>query len=354
MFLSVIIPVYNAEKYLPECLDSLTSQDFPDAEYEIICVNDGSKDQSSSVIRNYGDAHPQVSIVLIEQSNQGVSVARNTGIEHARGEYLWFVDADDFVDGESFARLFQIVRKSMPDKVSFAHYEVQNTLTEDEAELKSKHMLSGNATPAGTNIWESVFKREVVLAHNVRFREGISYSEDTLFCYEFDQAASSAETTEEILYFYRRNAASVTRLFDEAANRRRVHSCYKVAKVILGYLKRKRNGIADVNTDEAAQILIGDVRRVLINTAKLAGKERREILSELRKLGLFPYFPYKNRLNVRPTKDDLPTAYKGRLGIVRDVLNFYCVTRLGFFLLRIYNYLYLNANKLRFRKHRLG
>ena len=94
---SVIIPVYNVEKYLPKCLESVTAQTY--ANLEIICVNDGSPDNSSAILEEY--AKKDGRIIIINQENTGLSGARNTGIRAASGEYIVFVDSDDWIDAET-------------------------------------------------------------------------------------------------------------------------------------------------------------------------------------------------------------------------------------------------------------
>jgi len=95
MFLSFIVPVYNAEIYLPDCLNSLLRQDIPHSDYEIICINDGSKDKSLAVMQDYQARFPNIQI--IDKENGGVTTARNAGLAAAMGDYIWFVDSDDFI-----------------------------------------------------------------------------------------------------------------------------------------------------------------------------------------------------------------------------------------------------------------
>lgn len=95
MFLSFIVPVYNTEKYLAECLDSLLEQDIPYEEYEIICVNDGSTDGSLDILRRYAEAHSNV--IVVDKENGGVASARNAGLDAACGDYIWFFDSDDII-----------------------------------------------------------------------------------------------------------------------------------------------------------------------------------------------------------------------------------------------------------------
>uniref|UniRef100_UPI0030DB473E glycosyltransferase family 2 protein n=1 Tax=uncultured Imperialibacter sp. TaxID=1672639 RepID=UPI0030DB473E len=103
MKLSIIVPVYNVEEYLERCVRSLEDQDIPRSDYEIIVVNDGSPDNSKEVVERL--QRELSNIILINQENQGVSMARNAGIDRASGEYLVVVDPDDYVAPNSFASI---------------------------------------------------------------------------------------------------------------------------------------------------------------------------------------------------------------------------------------------------------
>lgn len=108
---SVIVPVYNVEKYLKRCLDSLIGQTLNDI--DIICINDGSKDSSLQILEEY--AQKDSRIVIYNQENSGLSVARNTGLEHASGEYIGFVDSDDWVDLDFYEKLYNSAKKNDAD-----------------------------------------------------------------------------------------------------------------------------------------------------------------------------------------------------------------------------------------------
>ena len=107
MKISIIVPVYNVEKYLERCLDSLINQTLKDI--EIICINDGSTDNSSEILKEY--AKKDSRIIIINQNNQGISVARNNGMNKAKGKYIGFVDSDDWVDLDFFEKLYKAAEK---------------------------------------------------------------------------------------------------------------------------------------------------------------------------------------------------------------------------------------------------
>ena len=95
MKLSIVVPLYNKEKYIERCLDSLLAQDLPSSEYEIIVVDDGSTDSSYSIASDYSEKH--LNIKLFNQKNQGAGAARNKGLDLASGDYVYFLDADDYI-----------------------------------------------------------------------------------------------------------------------------------------------------------------------------------------------------------------------------------------------------------------
>ena len=101
MELSIIIPIYNVEPFISQCLDSIYNQHFSEDEFEVIAVNDGTPDNSMSIVERFAKQHKNLKIV--NQKNQGLSVARNTGLDHAKGEYVWFVDSDDWLTKDALS-----------------------------------------------------------------------------------------------------------------------------------------------------------------------------------------------------------------------------------------------------------
>lgn len=186
---SVIIPVYNAEKTIERCLNSLLIQQREDV--EIIVIDDGSKDRSREIIQLYAEKH--TGIILISQDNSGVSTTRNRGIEKARGIYILFVDSDDFVSKDYFSILDRVGDQSDADLIMFS----QNTIggkTVDEAELyrrlensdalveKMKLLLT---TRKIMSPWNKRFKKDIILKNNLRFIKEFQTGEDFNFCLEY-------------------------------------------------------------------------------------------------------------------------------------------------------------------------
>ncbi len=122
MRLSIILPVYNVAKFIPDCLDSLLCQDIPKSDYEIICVDDGSPDNSVEVIKSYQEKNDNIR--LVSQENAGVSTARNNGIALAKGKYVWFVDPDDYIQANCLSAILSNLEKNDADLCEIGYKEV--------------------------------------------------------------------------------------------------------------------------------------------------------------------------------------------------------------------------------------
>ena len=110
MKLTIVIPAYKVEKYIAKCIQSCLNQDVPEKEYEIVVVNDGTPDKSAIIAKEFAAKHANIKV--IDQDNQGLSVARNTGIHYSKGDYIWFVDSDDYIADNCLARIIHLIRKS--------------------------------------------------------------------------------------------------------------------------------------------------------------------------------------------------------------------------------------------------
>lgn len=126
---SVLVPIYNVEQFLPECLDSLVNQTLK--EIEIICINDGSKDDSLKIIKSY--AKKDKRIVIIDKKNSGYGDSMNQGLKKAIGEYIGIVESDDFIDTEAFSELYRIAKKHDVDVVKANFYEYYGETKKDDA-----------------------------------------------------------------------------------------------------------------------------------------------------------------------------------------------------------------------------
>ena len=200
--ITVIIPVYNVENYLERCLKSILYNTYTNL--EIICVNDGSTDNTQKVIDSYAANYNW--ILAIQQKNEGQSEARNRGIDLAKGKYIVFVDSDDYVAKDYLCRLKKEIKTQ--DMVCCGAYQV----SEDEQQLLNKEIslqldLSGKNVIMPGAVWGKIYKRDIIQRYNLRFKSGV-YFEDALFNIEYFAVAESMKTIDYYGYFQRINSQS--------------------------------------------------------------------------------------------------------------------------------------------------
>lgn len=179
MKLSIIIPVYKVEDYVEKCLESIASQDIPTDDYEIIVINDGSPDNSKNIILEFQKHQPN--LIFIDQENQGVSVARNRGLEIAKGKYIVFIDPDDTIVENSLSKILQRAFKDNIDMMYLSmnsYDESGNFLSTYDAVSDDNLILDGFSYQRRTFL-ATIYKNEV--AKKVRFIKGILRGQDTVF-----------------------------------------------------------------------------------------------------------------------------------------------------------------------------
>jgi glycosyltransferase involved in cell wall biosynthesis len=204
---SVIIPVHNTEPYLRRCLDSVTGQTLRDI--EIICVNDASPDNSGEILREYAAKDGRVRVIEFEK-NRGVSAARNAGIDAARGEYIGFVDSDDWVDLEFYEKLYAKARETGADiakgnmELTDLHINaVTTTDTLNEEIRKNKIRFIVNHVTA-------IYKKSLLDQHEIRYSPKGVYGEDRAFPLKTAVFAGKVETVDNVYYHYIRGQENNT------------------------------------------------------------------------------------------------------------------------------------------------
>ena len=231
LFLSFIVPVYNVEKYLRDCLDSLLTQNVEQGEYEIICVNDGSTDGSLAILCEYEKEYKNVRVV--DKENGGVSSARNAGLQAAQGEYIWFVDGDDFIQSNCLKNVFSLLRANDYQIVKFQHRKVEETEHCLVTECATFSIKDKKAIMIGPCVWHMIICADLLFANNIAFREDMAYCEDALFQYYVWLHMSQEKCVEidTVLYYYRKRSSSVSRIIDTDKITRQVCSFMQIAKI---------------------------------------------------------------------------------------------------------------------------
>lgn len=230
--LSVIVPVYNSEKYLARCLDSIVNQD---GKFEIIAINDGSTDKSSEILQQYAQEYSNIKI--INQKNQGVSASRNKGMLEAQGDYIIFVDSDDWLEDNAFEQILKSLKKDSPDILLAAYYDVydrewvknlrgEEAASQEQEEAKFPISKLDNLSLfspfygkdahsdlfySGTGVRGQVFRTDFIKEHKFAFPLGINCGEDDVFVYRSFLANPLISIIKTPLYNYRNRTDSLAK-----------------------------------------------------------------------------------------------------------------------------------------------
>lgn len=224
---SVVVPVYNAEKTLERCLDSIVGQTFSDI--ELVLVNDGSRDASLRICEDYAARDRRIKV--FSQENQGPSTARNTGIDHAGGDYLYFVDSDDYIASDAIKRLYTAAVSSGAEVTVCGLYYVKNGVEKEHEIIYDPGIYEGeSAGKIAIDLLSDhsyrflppysvirLIRRDVLEQPRLRFTEGIIRSEDYLFTTELHfRVEKLCLITDQPLYYYMDNDSSITNTFVES------------------------------------------------------------------------------------------------------------------------------------------
>lgn len=307
MFLSFIIPIYNAEQYLEECLKSLLNQDIPYSEYEIICVNDGSSDKSSILLRNYSIRYNNIHV--INKENAGVSAARNDGLAEAKADYVWFVDADDFISTNILNKLYFEVKEiniiNKIDIIQFGAYSFMDKLLPEERKLYNNHKILPQTYANNVFVTRNIFRKNFLKHHNIKFYTELNYSEDKMFVSEVLAKDPCIMIIEDTFYFYRyHNGSAITK---EVNIEEKFFSILQFQKIYKDAFPKYKSLIADN--------LMSEIYNCLYIVSGLPHKQYKEIKDKLKEQGILKI--------KRPKECTLKESYLiPNLGIVGKIFNY--------------------------------
>lgn len=269
---SVIIPIYNSEKYLDVCLNSVfkqTNQDF-----EIICVNDGSTDKSLEILNKYKD-----DIVIINQENMGLSVARNNGVKKAKGKYIIFLDSDDYIENKLLEKI-DIVSKNNPDLIRYGVIEVDG---ENKNEIPAPKFNNLDGKLAFKEIvknkfiepaWLYAYNKEFYIKNNFEFMPNM-YHEDFGLIPKIIMIAKKVTSIEYPGYNYIKRENSLSN--DPKKSQKRANDFLSQGKILL-----KENNYSKEYYSYIANSLIDKART-------LSGSSKKEYLKNLKKFKIQKY-----------------------------------------------------------------
>lgn len=232
---SIIVPVYNTEKFLKKCLNSLINQTLK--EIEIICVDDGSTDNSPTILNDFMKKDNRIKV--IHQENSGVSVSRNRAVSVAQGEYIGFVDSDDWVDEDFFEKLYNASQKYNSDIIAGDFFRCGKILRTKKLKYKKEQIFTTSAEkikaayiPKYNYVCNKIYRRESLLKLNIPFEIG-RYYEDMIWLVKIIYSLNGFITVPNTFYYYRRNVNSI--VFQKSDKHKKD---YKSAKEeMLNYMK---------------------------------------------------------------------------------------------------------------------
>ena len=214
--LSIIIPLYNSEKYIKQCLDTIFRQEMNESEFEVIVIDDGSKDSGYSLASEYAKRHQNV--LVVKQENQGVACARNNALEKATGDYITFVDADDMLISGSLRALLKIAVENKADIVKAAHKEVpEDAVCEDFSsshDNSSIQIMTGEEAIVNVTrmkegyCWGYLISRKLITDNRLSFPPKVAFMEDWAFITQAILKSRTFVNADVLLYLYRRNSSS--------------------------------------------------------------------------------------------------------------------------------------------------
>lgn len=326
--ISVIIPIYNMEKYLNRCLDSIVNQTYKNL--EIICVNDGSKDSSLDILNAYKSNDSR--IVVIDKENGGLSSARNAGFEVATSEWISFVDSDDWLDLNTFEEVSKYFEKN-PDVICFGTHMQGDTseemLRRDEEYYSIKHegfvkLTDDIRLTTDVATWNKIYKKSIIDKYSLRFPVGKHY-EDFPFYWEYIFESKTAYYIKDKFYNYLRRPDSImANTFKKTSNKVLDH-LYAV-EIIYDYLKGRN--ILEEHIETLAEIFVTCLYFVYWNSPT----DKKKVVfalsnALLKKLNLGKDFNDKSNVikNLRRKKyrkivgDDYPLTFIEKIFSIRNI-----------------------------------
>ena len=292
--LSIIIPIYNSEKYISNCIESILNASIPQNEFEVIIINDGSTDNSPVIALDYVSKHDN--FIYFAQENQGQSVARNKGIEISHGRYIWFVDSDDLICPD-FNYIFNFL-------VNTPEVDIIKTVikTYQEGETPHYKQLDGTYTHKSgrelllenyhpSSVCNMIFRKSLAIDNNLCFIPNIS-GEDAEFSHRLYAYSNNVFTFNYITYLYLHNSNSSTQSMDYSKVLWRELSCIVVSKSFLNISKE----LSPVDT-ELSQLFYAKSGSVLLGLLFSMIKKKKErknsdinhrILDKMKEEGVYP------------------------------------------------------------------
>lgn len=258
---SVIIPVYNGEKYVASCLDNMMTQTYK--KMEIIVIDDGSKDNSTKIICEY-----PVKLISHEK-NRGLSAARNTGIDAAQGEYIHFMDVDDTINNDYYREMVEAITEADADiacggMVNEKHYYKTQRFKKRKVYVSPRDKMRATYVGKWGYVWRYLFRTDFLRKYNLRFEEG-RFIEDMIFSLLAVYHSNKLVVAPNTEYFYYHRENSIMNNKDEAHRKKKRQDKLHAVKLQHDFSKKNNIKIPGVNTSRIAYTM----RKIFLSLSKL-------------------------------------------------------------------------------------
>lgn len=267
MNISFILPVYNVAPFLEDCIASISDQGLTVEQYEIICIDDCSTDDSYRKLHMLSSQYINMRI-LQNEKNSGVSFTRNRGIREAKGAYVWFVDPDDYIIKNAVEVTYTVAKKENADIVlgNYIRVAEQSIPGGDICQLMTYSAREvarpiDNMNRRMSAVWCGMFKRDFLVTNNLLFNENMIAQEDTLFYYQFEQCERKLVKLDAFIYCYRQRADSVMNVRTEAKRKGYYYAMREMLNVYNDMLKNR--DIADSITLSKKYIIVNKIARIV-------------------------------------------------------------------------------------------
>ena len=302
--LSIIVPFYNVEKYIEQCIRSLYNQDIPQEEYEVICVDDCSPDGSRAIVERLQKEYKTLRLICHER-NKKLGGARNTGLKEAKGRYVWFVDSDDYVMPNCISKLLREAEAEDAEMLLFDYATVTNGKSQQVVYPKIEDRI---VTGAGLlkqvqerwyvcvpTAWNKLYKREFLMQNGLLFTEDVMY-EDTDLSLKMLAYLKRIKYVNMAAYNYRQNAQSITNVRPTPE------------KMAFTIMQQHRCAIVAANMDvEIVKDVIHTYVKAQLSILRagirvLSCREKRKYVKQIRRVGisnLKPYSTWRTWLAIR-------------------------------------------------------
>ena len=276
---SVIVPIYNAEKYINRCLSSIQKNTYENL--EIICINDGSTDNSLQILNEIKKNDER--IIIVSQQNSGVSEARNMGIEKSTGDVLSFIDSDDWIHNKYFEILLSVYEKEKSDVVMCGSIDVNEGKSDEIIDIKGINIknisIDSFFTYAGRNkqmVWGKIYSRNLI--NNIRFKTNLKIGEDTVFnvnIFTQNRNIKISIIEEQLYYYFSSNTESITHSNSDIYMK-------EMANEYLDMYATKENELKDIYLMEACKA--GLAYRYSQSLTRKNSEEYRNIINKCKNL----------------------------------------------------------------------